>query len=74
MSAKAKAIRLFKPSVARVERGKPAPVGSCELFGVQRGKSVTYFPRFLDAVVHKHEIKADKVFCTKVQRSKERSD
>jgi hypothetical protein len=65
MTTKQKAIRLFKPKVERVERGKPACT-SGELFGVQKGKSITYFPRFLDAVVHKHEIKGERVFCTKV--------
>ena len=59
--------KVFKPVGTRVEKGLPA-ANNNELFGVQKGKSIVYFPRYLDALVHKHEIKADRVFCTKVER------
>lgn len=37
-----------------------------EVFGVRKGPQVHYFSRYLDAVVHKHEIKATKIFKTEV--------
>jgi len=49
----------------RQEPGLPASDNS-QLFGVRKGRSVTYFPRYLDALVHKHEIKGERVFVTKV--------